>query len=373
MVHPNSASAQIARALGSETPTTEAIKRLAEGNAVAAPPVTRSFVPACDQVAALFGSSTPTPEQFAAYDASSASGRGDSGKADITTEELQLLAELEADAGSIAAELIRLADETDAVFDAASKAGTDSGLAPIKRATRPSIPLSTAAAKRSSRGGAVSTTNPSSRTPADGAAAAVVTVDTPQTAAVWGSSISTIKGNLFISVGDTVLERLRGIISSSTPRVTVTTGKGGESSLACNEGKICGTTAILFALFPGLLGESASVRAQVMQWCMDSVDPKYNAAESEPMADKKRAATAKIMQVLNKALTGTAYFAGNTPTVADLALWAAMKGIFPGLHQAERETLPHLTRWFKHVQTAPGLTTTPVVIASNCVTPLGAH
>eukprot|EP00038_Savillea_parva_P031457 m.86791 g.86791 ORF g.86791 m.86791 type:complete len:150 (+) comp9677_c0_seq3:66-515(+) len=112
---------------------------------------------------------------------------------------------------------------------------------------------------------------------------------------------------------------------------------------------------------------------QIQQWCMDGVGPKYTAAEAEDLPAKKRAETNKIVQVLDNALAESGYVAGNRLSVADLVLWAAVKELLPTLHQAEREAVANVTRWFKHVQAVPGLTNTPMVLGSNCVMPLGGH
>mmetsp|Transcript_12965 Transcript_12965/g.33185 ORF Transcript_12965/g.33185 Transcript_12965/m.33185 type:complete len:138 (+) Transcript_12965:924-1337(+) len=134
-----------------------------------------------------------------------------------------------------------------------------------------------------------------------------------------------------------------------------------------------GTCAVLIQLFPELIGADRATQAKVQQWCMDAVSPKYAEAEAERLAVRKQALTREIVRVLNETLAQSAYLAGNNLTIADLAVCAAVSGLFPLLHQAERESVAHVTRWIKHVQASPGFTSVPVIVAANCVMPLGAH
>eukprot|EP00035_Acanthoeca_spectabilis_P023031 m.447259 g.447259 ORF g.447259 m.447259 type:complete len:360 (-) comp19492_c0_seq1:24-1103(-) len=346
---PNSAEAQIARMFGAKKPTSEAITKYTEQQTATDRLATSAYAPACDQVAKLLGSATPSSEQIKAYCARTAPAAA-AADGELSAADLKLLAELEGQTALLAKQLCGIASGVDTARDALDKVGAASGLKPLARKGRRGLVACEEAAAK---------------------AATPRTVTAGQSP-VWTGLVGALNaGSLSVDPQDTVLVRLCALVSAMAPAVKV--AHRGPSSLTYAKGTVSGTTSVLFALFPALLGKDRATQAKVLQWCMDGVDPKFAQAEAEPAADRKRAATQKIVQGLNAALGDTAYLAGNSLTLADLVMWAAVRELFPALHQAEREALPNVTRWFKHIQSAPGLTREMVTISANCVMPVGAH
>jgi hypothetical protein len=257
----------------SVTPTVDQLKRHSEQRAEAPqhtlPPV--KFVAARDQIAALCGSATPTPQQLAALaarrpaatSASSASAGGASSTG-LSASDLKLLAELESGTVHLSQKLLALAEQSGKVYDAAETLATQRGLpAAPPRSARPALAACTAALNRASASSASSASASSSSS--SGAGSACASAGPPSGASVWARAASSSgPGTLTIAASDRVLSRLAGFASRWSKGITASvTGSASETVLGTASREVRGTTAVLFALFPHMVGGTASEHAKV--------------------------------------------------------------------------------------------------------------
>jgi len=109
-----------------------------------------------------------------------------------------------------------------------------------------------------------------------------------------------------------------------------------------------------------LLGTNSFSRAQVKQWVelannelrnfnKSVVYPLFGWAEYNKEASDKAQKSAKdLLKVLDKHIEGKEFFVGNQVTLADLYLFAGLRGFFQFVYveDVRKNLLPNLTKWF---------------------------
>lgn len=184
------------------------------------------------------GSTKPSASQI--QDFRARAGPAATQAATLTADELRLLTELEAGTASVTKSLLGLADRSGKTFDAVQKLGSTYGFDASSRSARPALSACGSARKA----------GPS-------AAAASSTLGSP----IWGGLASGLQaGSLTIDPLDSVLSRLRQLVTTVAPGIALSSG---PTALKSASGQVSGTIAVLFALFPALLGDDPATQAKV--------------------------------------------------------------------------------------------------------------
>lgn len=243
-----------------QKPTSEAITKYTEQQTATDRLAASAYAPACDQVsltaridgarqaqlrppfsqvAKLLGSATPSSEQIKAYCARTAPAAA-AADGELSAADLKLLAELEGQTALLAKQLCGIASGVDTARDALDKVGAASGLKPLTRTGRRGLVACEEAAAK---------------------AATPRTVTAGQSP-VWTGLVGALNaGSLSVDPQDTVLVRLCALVSAMAPAVKV--AHRGPSSITYAKGTVSGTTSVLFALFPALLGKDRATQAKV--------------------------------------------------------------------------------------------------------------
>jgi hypothetical protein len=311
----------VAAMFGSATPSADQIDVVKQAREATIPAktaaqkaVASAAHSALDAVTKMFGSATPTADAIAtkykaAVDlkasfvpASSSKGKEPAHSTGPAIDEV-LLAKLEAEFAGFSTSFGKLQEELDEVNTRVSIVEKFSG-------------MKTSGGKR----------KPSTRSTS--AAAPVVVAAT---------------GTVSIGKADVAMNGLEQYISS-TLNVKTQVVPGNKSAYSDDKTTVDGASAILAAVGGGMVGATPLERGKVQQWT------------SWGETGKGETLTSVFLSHLNDHLATAVYVAGYELTIADLVCYGAVKPYLPGLGGANREEVPHLTRWFNLVQHTKGLT-----------------